>query len=89
MPSEELGRRARAVGVRHSYRLAVQGVIRVPVLVVITQPLAHFEPAFCRDGYIAAIEESVQVSPQEQAVPDIVWALAGIRADVRGLQYRK
>src|SRR5262245_49713734 len=89
MPRERLGvRRPRRVNGRDQ-RPAMQRVVRASVLEVGLEAAADEEPALRVDGHVATIEQSVEVRPQSDAVPDGMLAAAREWLDVCRVENRQ
>ena len=67
----------------------MQGVVVASVLELLTDTTAHLEARVRRDRHIPAVEESMQVASQEEAILDAMGSARGIRLDVSCLQHRK
>jgi hypothetical protein len=65
------------------YLSAVQSVVVVSVLELLLDPAADLEPHLRRHRDIAAIEEAVNVAPEQKSVRDVMRAALGIGVNVR------
>lgn len=65
--------------------LAVVEVVDLAVAEVLAQAAADLDVMVRRDRDVAVVEQCVDVGAQEDAVGDLVRAVGGVRADVRGL----
>ena len=61
------------------------GVELIAVLEVLTQPWAHKQPVDGINGEVSAVEQGVDVRPEQQPVVEAVFATGGDGPDVRGL----
>lgn len=64
----------------------VQRVVVPAVLELLLDPPADLEPQLRRHGDVAAIEEAVDVAPEQQAIRDLVHATFGVGADMRSVE---
>ena len=88
VPVQELPRRPLGGVVGEcDQRASVQGVVLFPVVELLTDPWAHFDPVVGRHGHVARVEERVQVRSQQKAVACPVGAAFGVLPDVGGLQH--
>ena len=76
---------AQIVGWRED-RLAVMLVVVPPVVELLLDAAAHFEAKVGRDGYIARIEQAVDVAPKQETVSGLVFAAVAIGPDMRGFE---
>ena len=69
--------------------LAVVEVVDLAVAEVLTQAPADLDVMVRRDRDVPVVEQCVDVGAQEDAVGDLVRAVGGVWADVRGLKDRE
>ena len=56
----------------------VKWIVAPTVVVVGSQPRAHLQPKIRRYGDVTGIEETVQVSAQQEAVPHLMGAVLNV-----------
>ena len=61
-------------------------IVCSPVVVVRAQARAHLEVQIGRDGDVPFIEQSMQIRPQQETVPNFVRAVFVVGPDVRCLE---
>jgi hypothetical protein len=66
----------------------MQSVVVAPVLELLLDAAADLEPQIRGHGDVAAVEEAVDVTPEQQAVRDVVRAAFGIGSDMRSIERR-
>lgn len=69
--------------------LAVVEVVDLAVAEVLAQAATDLDVMVRRDRDVAVVKQRVDVGPEEDAVGDLVRAVGGVGADVRGLEDRE
>lgn len=57
---------------RENQLASVQRVVRLSILMVLSQPLAHLDSVVRRHGDVAVVEELMEVRPEQQTVTRFV-----------------
>jgi hypothetical protein len=68
---------------------SVKRIVASPILVVLAQARAHFEPELRRHCHVPGIKQAVEVCPEQQPVSNVVGTVLGVRTDVGSLKRRQ
>nr|WP_241772230.1 hypothetical protein [Rhodobacter capsulatus] len=86
MPCQSAGIGAMPRVVGHLDALSVKGIVVNAVVELFLDPAADLEAKFRCDGDVACIKQTVDISPQEEAIASLVHAAVGIGPNMCSLE---